>query len=31
MLTVAFVLYFELPALFVVAATLRNMIFGDVI
>jgi hypothetical protein len=31
MLTVAFVLYFELPALFVVAVTLRNLLFGDVV
>jgi len=31
MLTVAFVLYFELPPLFVVAVTLRNLLFGDVV
>jgi hypothetical protein len=31
MVTIACVLYFELPALFVVALSLRNMIFGDVI
>ncbi len=31
MLTIAFVLYFELPALFVLAVSLRNLIFGDVI
>jgi len=31
MLTVAFVPYFELPALFVVAVTLRNLLFGDVV
>jgi hypothetical protein len=31
MVTIACGLYFELPALFVVAVSLRNLIFGDVV
>jgi len=31
MVTIACVLFFELPALFVVAVTVRNLIFGDVV
>jgi hypothetical protein len=31
MATIACVLYFELPVLFVVAVSLRNLIFGDVV
>ena len=31
MVTVACILYFELPALFVLAVSVRNLIFGDVV